>query len=411
MDSVSQLPETRARRLVLGALLTALTAMLAISTDIYAPAMPAVAKTFGADWATTQLTLSLFVAGYAVSQLVYGPLSDRFGRKRVLAAGILVYLAASGACLTAESIDELLAYRFLQSLGACAGPVLGRAVVRDIYGREGAARMLAYIGAAMGFFPIVAPILGGYLVVAFGWRSIFVVVTVYAAVALVGVLLVLHETNRWRDPRATHPVRLARNYGSLLGDRFFVGYTIVLSFVYVALFLFLSGAALVLIGSLGLAPQTFGELFALGVVCYISATLASGRLSPRVGIDRLILIGSFVGVAAGLLMVALALAKVTSVAAVIGPMWLFMIGLGLIIPNGLAGAIGPHQTMAGTASALVGFFQQGSAALIAALVGALFEWSQQSMAFSVAAATVAGLAGFYVFVWRGHGRKPAATLS
>jgi DHA1 family bicyclomycin/chloramphenicol resistance-like MFS transporter len=411
MDSASSLPATRGRRIALGVLLTALTAMLAISTDMYAPAMPAVAAEFGADWATTQLTLSLFVAGFAVSQLVYGPLSDRFGRKPVLAAGVLIYLAASVACITAATIEELMVYRFLQSLGACAGPVLGRAVVRDIYGREGAARMLAYMGAAMGFFPIVSPILGGYLVVELGWRSIFIVVSVYAALALVGTVLVLHETNRWRDPSATHPARLARNYATLLGDRFFVGYTLVLSFIYAALFLFLSGSSLVLIGTFGLAPQEFGELFSLGVVCYVSGSFASGRLSARVGIDRLILIGSIVGATAGLAMVALALAGVAGTYAVVGPMWLFTAGLGLVIPNGMAGAIGPHATMAGTASAMVGFFQQGSAALIAALVGVLFEWTQMSVAVSVAAVTMAGLVGFYLCVWRSRGRTRAATLS
>ncbi|MGE5146212.1 MAG: multidrug effflux MFS transporter, partial [Candidatus Eiseniibacteriota bacterium] len=373
--------------------------------------MPAVAKAFGADRATTQLTLSVFVAGFAVSQLVYGPLSDRFGRKLVLAAGVFVYLAASLACIGAETIDQLMAYRFLQSLGACAGPVLGRAVVRDIYGREGSARMLAYMGAAMGFFPIVSPTLGGYLVVEFGWQAIFVVVSGYAALALLGTLVVLHETNRWRDPRATQPARLLSNYATLLGDRSFVGYTIVLSFIYVALFLFLSGSSLVLIDSFGVAPQDFGMLFSVGVVCYVTGSLASGRLAARIGGDRLILTGSVISVLAGLALVALALAGVADPFAIVGPMWLFTAGLGLVIPNGLAGAIGPHQTMAGTASALVGFFQQGSAALVAALVGAALEWSQMSVAFSVAGATLGGLAGFYAFVWRGHGRKRAATLS
>jgi DHA1 family bicyclomycin/chloramphenicol resistance-like MFS transporter len=411
MDSASSLPATRAGRLVLGVLLTALTAMLAISTDMYAPAMPAVAAEFGADWATTQLTLSLFVAGFAVSQLVYGPLSDRFGRRPVLAAGVLVYLGASVACISAASVEELMVYRFLQSLGACAGPVLGRAVVRDIYGREGAARMLAYLGAAMGFFPIVSPILGGWFVVELGWQSIFVAVSAYAALCLAGIVTVLHETNRWRDARATHPARLARNYAALLGDRQFVGYTIVLSFVYVALFLFLSGASLVLIGTFGLAPQEFGELFSLGVVLYMTGSFASGRFSARVGIDRLILIGSVISVASGVAMAGLALAGVASTYAVAGPMWLFTAGLGLVVPNGMAGAIGPHATMAGTASALVGFFQQGSAALIAALVGWAFEWTQTSLAFAVAATTLAGLAGFYGCVWRGRGGPVTATLS
>ena len=154
-------------------LLTALVAFGAISTDLYLPSLPAIGAGFAADISQVQLTLSVFLVGFAVSQAVYGPLSDRFGRRPVLLGGLSIYLIASLACMTAPGIGSLIAWRFVQALGACTGVVLGRAIVRDVYGREGAARMLSYMGMAMALAPALGPILGGYLQVWFGWRANF----------------------------------------------------------------------------------------------------------------------------------------------------------------------------------------------------------------------------------------------
>ena len=196
---------------VVTVLLTALVGFGAISTDLYLPSLPAIGESFGSTTAEVQLTLSVFLVGFAVSQIVYGPLSDRFGRRPVLIGGVAIYLLATLACLAAGSIGLLIGARFVQAVGACAGVVLGRAIVRDIYGREGAAKMLSYMGVAMALAPALGPILGGILQVLFGWRANFLVLAIFGGVCLLGVLLVLPETNRWRDPAATDPARLIRS--------------------------------------------------------------------------------------------------------------------------------------------------------------------------------------------------------
>ncbi len=187
---------------VIAVLLTALVAFQALSTDMYLASLPALTRYFSTDVPTVQLTLSVFLIGSALGQLVYGPLSDRFGRRPMLCAGLSVYLASSIACVLAPTIESLIVARFAQAIGSCAGPVLGRAVVRDVHGPVRGARVLAYMSSAMATAPVVAPIVGSYLQVAFDWRANFVVLALFSLAVLLGVLALLAETNRTRDRRA-----------------------------------------------------------------------------------------------------------------------------------------------------------------------------------------------------------------
>src|SRR6266446_10357734 len=196
---------SRPNGLVVTALLTALVALGPMSTDLYLPSLPGLLRHFDADIAEVQLTLSVFLVGLAVGQLVYGPLSDRFGRRPVLLAGLILYVVASAICALAPGVPTLIAARLLQATGACAGPVVCRAVVRDVHGREGAARILSYMGAAMALAPTLGPILGGFLELWFGWRAAFAVMTLYGAAGLVIVALALPETNLAPDLHAARP--------------------------------------------------------------------------------------------------------------------------------------------------------------------------------------------------------------
>jgi MFS transporter, DHA1 family, multidrug resistance protein len=175
------------------ALLTGLVALGPLSTDLYLPSLPSFTGVFHTDVARVQLTLSVFLLGFAVSQLIYGPLSDRFGRVPMLLGGLTIYLVASWACVFSTSIEALIVARFFQALGGCCGPVLGRAIVRDVYGTEQAARVLAYIGSATALAPAIGPILGGYLHVWFGWKASFYTLATIGALLLVPVLLTLSE--------------------------------------------------------------------------------------------------------------------------------------------------------------------------------------------------------------------------
>lgn len=386
-------------------LLVLLVAFGPASTDLYLPALPAIARAFGSDPAAAQLTLSVFLLGFAAAMLAHGPLSDRFGRRPVLIAALCVYLAATVGCLLAPSMDMLILFRFLQALGACAGAVVGRAIVRDVYQPQEAARVMSFLAMAMAVAPAVGPILGGWLTSRFGWPSAFAVLLVFGATALAGVLAVLPETNASPDPGAVRPRRLARNYASLVGSSTFRGYVLVVSGSYGGIFAYISGSSFALIDGLGLRPDQYGYCFSAAVLGYMSGSFGGGRLTTRLGIDRTIALGNAFQLAGGLAGLALALAGVFTVVSVVLPAAIFFFGSGFALPNATAGAINPFPQMAGAASALMGFLQMAAAAALGVLVGQLQQAGPGAMMAAIAAsALVAALAHRLL-----AGRRPVRT--
>ena len=360
-------------------LLTALVAFGPLSTDLYLPSLPTLVTVFGTDIATVQLTLSVFLVGFAVSQLVYGPVSDRFGRRPALLGGIAIYLVASAACALTDDIGGLIVARFFQALGACCGPVVARAVVRDVFGRDRAATVLAYMAMAMTLAPAVGPVLGGVITELFGWRGNFVLLTGFAVVILAATWTMLGETNAHRDENALRPGRMAANYALLLRDRGFLGFMLTVAFTYSGIFSFISGSSFVLIGRLHLTPAQYGASFGVVVLGYALGSFLAGRMSHRKGGPWMIRTGTAVSLAGGLAGAGLALADVPHLAAVLAPVFVFMVGAGLTLPNAMAGAVGPYPMMAGLASALVGFVQMAVAAAIGLMVGHLHTGTQLPM--------------------------------
>jgi DHA1 family bicyclomycin/chloramphenicol resistance-like MFS transporter len=372
-------------------LLTALVAVGSFSVSIYTPSMPALVADFHTRPALVKLTLSLFLVGFALAQLVHGPLSDRFGRRPVLVAGLAVYVLGSLACVVAPSIEAMIAGRFLQAVGACVGPVLGRAVVRDVHGREGTARVLAWIGAATTLSPAIGPTLGGSIHVWFGWRANFVLLAVFGAVLLATAWRLLGETNRQLDPVAIRPAAMAGNYRRLLTDRLYLGYMLSGSCIYAGLYSWIAAAPFLFVDRLGFSPDHYGALTIVTTGSYIAGSVAAARLTRRAGLDRMILIGCALAVAGAASMSLLALLAALSAAALIGPMMLFSFGMGLTLANALAGGLLPFPRMAGIASALLGFAQMALAALATILVAALPPLSVLSMSGVILVLAVAGL--------------------
>lgn len=385
----------------LAILLTTLVALGPLSTDLYLPALPTLTQIFATDVARVQLTLSVFLAGFAVAQLFYGPLSDRYGRRPAMLVGLVVYLLSSVACMLAPSIDTLIAARFFQALGACAGPVLGRAIVRDVYGPVQAARVLAYISGAMAIAPMIGPFFGGWLTVWFGWRANFAALALFSAVQTVVIFAMLRESNAHRDPTATQPRRILENFRALLAARRYLGYLLCVSFSYAALFSFISGSSFVLIQLHGLSPQWFGASFGVVVTGYICGTLITGRFTLRLGPPRMVWMGALLGAAAGTLMVVLALFEVRSVWAVLLPMFVYMAATGLVMPNAHGGALAPYLKMAGAASALMGFVQMALAAGVGIVVGQAYDGTAIPMTGAIALCGWAVLGSYFWLVRSG----------
>ncbi|MEQ9491469.1 MAG: multidrug effflux MFS transporter [Alphaproteobacteria bacterium] len=367
------------------AFITMAVALGPISTDLYLPSLPSIGSSFGTDAVTVQLTLSVFLIAFGVSQLFYGPLSDRFGRRPALLTGLAIYTTASLACWIAPTIEILIVARFFQALGGCAGPVIGRAAIRDVYGRVEGARVLAYVATAMALAPAAGPVLGGFLEGWFGWRANFLVLTLFGGIALAGIWLKLPETNRHMTPDATRPKRIFRNFGDFLAHPTYRAYAFAGAFSYCGLFCFISASPLVFIDAFGVKPEIYGFCFAAIVVGYMAGTQFGGRLVRRFGVAPMTRLGAFLNLVAGVAMTGVELAGFGSVATVLPLMVLYMIGLGIMMPNALAGLMAPFPERAGAATAFQGFSQFAMAAVVGIAVTEMYDRSALPMAIGIAA--------------------------
>lgn len=360
-----------------------------LATDLYLPSLPAIGIAFGRSVADIQLTLSVYIAGFAVSQLFSGPLSDRFGRRPVMLAGFAIFLAASVLAAFAPSLEVLLAARFLQALGACAGPVIGRAVVRDIYGPARAAKVFSYMATAWALAPAVGPIIGGMLETFLDWRANFWALASVSLFLLVVMGLRQPETNHHRDPTATRPLRIIGNFATLIGHRSYIGHALMASFAYAGIFAFISGSSFLLIDTVGLSPAAYGFAFAAVVLGYMVGTFTSGRIGHRMGPERMLGLGAITILAGGLVGLVVALAGEITVAAILLPMTLYLVGCGFLMPNTMAGALRHYPRMAGAASSLLGCLQMSIAALVGIAVGHLHDGTALPMLGMICAAAVA----------------------
>nr|WP_221195790.1 multidrug effflux MFS transporter [Halomonas organivorans] len=376
------------------AVLAALTALGPLATDMYLPAMPAMAEALGASPERVQLTLSVYMAGFALAQLFCGPVSDRFGRRPVMIAGFGLFLVASLLCALAPDIEWLLLGRFLQALGGAAGPVLARAAVRDIHGPVEAGRVLSYMASVMAMAPALAPIVGAGLLTTFGWTAIFWLLAGYAVLMLAILAWWLPEPLPAERRQSIAPGAILANYRMLLGQRAFVGYTLTNATAFAGMFAFLSGSSFVLIEYLGVSPGLYGVLFTLIVGGFFTGSMLSGRYSRRLGRDRLLSRATLLCALGGVTMAALALLGVHTAWAIILPHIVYMIGFGIVMPQSMAGALAPNPQCAGSASSLFGFLQMTIAALGGAMVGQFHDGTSLAMTLAIGLSGVLALAAY-----------------
>jgi len=385
-------PMLRPDSFALTALLAALSAVGPLTTDMYLPSLPDIVRTLGGTPAQGQLTISAYLVGFAAGQIVYGPLSDRHGRRPVLMAAISLYCFASLVCALSTSLPMLIGARALQALGGCGGVVLARAIVRDLYVGARAGRELSLIGSVMALAPVLAPIAGGLLQTTLGWRAVFLALVVVGSSGVMIIWWLLPETLR---EQAREPV----SFGSILDSYrrvacsgVYLAYMGLATASYAGLFAWISAASFALQDLYGLSPVDFSIAFALGSLGYMVGTTVAARIVTRLGLGGTIGLGGFATAAGGLAMLASVASGLTSAASLVVPMAIYLAGLGMILPQAIAGAMMPFPERAGAASALLGFVQQTVAALCGAAVGAFLAHGAWSLAGGVAVMGCASLA-------------------
>jgi len=382
--------------LVLGVL----SAFSPLAIDMYLPALPSMERAFATTPAAVQGSLSAYFIGFGFAQLIYGPLGDRYGRRWPVVVGSALFVLACIACALAPNIQSLIAARFVAGIGACAGPVLARAMVRDTCAQDQASRMLSRLMLVMGVAPLVAPLVGGQLLVQFGWAAIFWVLAGFGAIAILLMLWLLPETLPIERRRRVGVAAMLADYGRLLRSRRYLGYALTGSAMVSALFAYLSGAPFVFINLFGVAPDNFGYIFGLNVIGMMLCAVVNGRLVGRIGGDHMILLAASVVAASGIALAVLGMSGWGGLVALCVPLFLFVSMISVVMPNASVGALVDYPHMAGSASALMGTMQFGLGAVAGVLVGALSDGTARPMTLVMAGCAVVTLLCFVGLVRR-----------
>ncbi|KWV60984.1 MFS transporter [Bradyrhizobium macuxiense] len=342
-------------------MLVVMTGVAPISLYMLVPALPVLATTFERDISIAQMTVSLYMVGIALSQLIMGPLSDKFGRRPVLLAGLGLMVAAGIGSVFAQTLPQLIAARFFQALGGASGMVISRAIIRDLYPRERVGAMISLVVAALMIAQMVSPLTGGLLETAFGWRAILYLITAASLTVTVFIALALPETRRDR----TDSPSFRGDLGKLMRSRAFVGYMLCQVLASQIIFAFAGGGPYIVVTQMGRSSAEYGAWFACTGFAYLVGNLLCVRFAPRHSLEKLIWFGLALQVGGSLLNLVLSFTGMNQ-----APSWLFgtqmivMVANAFVMANSAAGAISIRPEAAGTASGAMGFLQQGIGSLI-----------------------------------------------
>lgn len=359
--AIGAAPAAPMRQRTVVALLVALLGLQPVTTDLYLPALPTLAGALGAGAGAAQLTLSALIVCFGMAQLVWGPLSDRFGRRPVLLGGLALYGAAALGATLAPSMGWLVAWRALQGVGLGATATCGRSMLRDLYEPREGARIMSRALGGLGLVAMAAPLLGGLLVQSWHWRATLAAVALAGVGALAFVALGYRETLARPDPRGTEPRRLVATWRRILRHPTFVAWCALLCASWGGLFALLSSSSFVFIELLGTGRAAFGALLASCSLSYIGGTLLCRRLLAHGNASRAVAWGASASLAGGLLLAALALTGQASVANLMPALWLYGIGHGINQPCATAGVTSPFPEAAGSAASLSGFAMMATA--------------------------------------------------
>ena len=376
-------------------LLAAVSALGPVGMQILLPALPVIKQKFYVTNDVAQLTLSLSMLAIAIGTLVYGPLSDKFGRKRVMLVGIIITIFGSIVCFVADSIMLLISGRFIQAFGGAVGLVLARAIVRDVYGPEEAARVIATLVMVMVVLPMMSPALGGELMQRFGFESVFIVIAFASAIALVFLFLWLPET--LAKPVPFEGVKsMLMTFSKLFASRVFCGYAFCVTFVSVVFFSFISAAPEIMISVLKRPPTEYGYYFIMIPAGFMTGNYVARHYGRTISIDNMIAIGASIGVFGIVLALLLQTLGMSSPVALFLPIALAVFGNGITLPNAQAAAINEFPEYAGTASGLTGFLQMAVSSVAAQAVALIFNGTVYPL---LGLMLVASIISLLIFRW------------
>ncbi len=390
MPHTQHAPPSDKQSLWLLAILSALMAFASISTDVYLPAMPVMAQALHASAGQLEMTISGYLIGFSLGQLLWGPLGDRYGRRLPVAVGLLLFIAGCAGCALSTSAPMVITWRAVQAVGACASVVLARAMIRDLYQGHRAAQMLSTLMTVMAVAPLIGPSVGSLILKLGSWQLIFWAMTAFAALTL-GALYTLPET--LPAARRNHaPLSQAfTRYGQLLTDRRIIGYASAGGCFYGAMYAYIAGTPFAYIDYYHLSPQGYGVIFAAGVVGIMLANQVNARLVKRLGSDQLMRIGTVVAALAGVWLAVDAWGGIAGLMGLVVPLFVFVACAGLIIANSIVGALQGFPEVAGAVSALVGALQYGTGIIGSGMVGAFADGTPRPMATVIAGFAVASM--------------------
>ncbi len=394
--------------LAMTCLLATMTSLGPLSTDIYVASLPHIGVALGASTAAAQMTITCFLVGFAIGQIVYGPLSDTYGRRPALLAGYALYIAASLTCLFANSIETLIVGRVVQALGGAGPIILARAIVRDLYEGRRAARQFGLMAMIAGLMPVLAPISGGFLQDWYGWRAGFAVMATLGIVFGSLVFLLLPETNQRVRETPFSLAGVRESYGIVLRNKAYRAYLGIQACSYNGIFGFIAASSYILQRVYGLSASRFGLTFAMCSCSFVVGSFVGSRMVGRRGLDGMIGLGVACQFAAGVAQVAaLALAPENYLSVVV-PYMLFLVGVGLLLPQTQAAALTPFPERAGAASSMIGFVQMASGAFVGTILGAALGGTAWPLAILT---LLAGGLGFAVFHLSAAARRDFAPVT
>jgi DHA1 family bicyclomycin/chloramphenicol resistance-like MFS transporter len=380
--------------------LSGLAILSPLAIDGFLPALNSAAVGLNTDVGQIMVALGILTVGSGFAQLIHGPLSDRYGRKPVIVIGLLLYILSAGMSAFVVNVEQLFVLRFFQGIAVASTMIIMRSVVRDLFGVKEGAKLFANLFMVLAIMPLIGPIIAGHLTVWFGWQAVFFLMAGTGVIVLLVIIFFLEESLQAKDMRAMAPSVLAVSFAEIITDRTFVTFLLIGMGAYSGLYAILAGIAPVMTGVLGQSADVFGYQFAAIMTGHLIAAAFAGKIVERLSVKKIILLGTIFSIIGGLMLLGLTLMGITTIYSILIPIAIHLAGFALTMPAMTAGALSNFRHMAGRATSLLGFLQQGTGALVTITLGLTADGTQMPMVFALAGASVFAFLAFVILIPR-----------